>query len=119
METTTYLHSQADELQKQNDRLTELLTRNSKTIANIIDKLSEDEWYSDSIEKEEILSDLCEIVDFQPVKEIYFRGTIAVEGRAEIPLGEEFDLNDMEFSVDVHNINAMVDEYYLNEIEES
>ena len=98
------------------------LESQEKQIGNILDNLTTDAWFNPNTEKEEILSDLCDILDYQPKKEIQFEGTIYFSGRIDVPLAdfEDFDLDDMlsELSVDVYNGDIIIDEFHTEDVRE-
>lgn len=104
-------------------RLETQLSISNNQIRNIIDNLSEDGWFNPNYEKEEVLNDLCEILDYEPKKEITFEGTIHFSGRVDVRLSEleDFDLDDMmsELTVDVYNGDVIIDDYSVEDIRES
>ena len=103
-------------------RLEDELSRSNGTIRKIMDNLTEESWFNPNTEKEEILNDLCEILDYQPKKEISFEGTIYFSGRVDIPLSEaeDFDLDDIlsELTVDVYNGDVVIDDYHVEDVRE-
>ena len=103
-------------------RLEDELSRSNGTIGKIIDNLSEDGWFNPNYDKEEILNDLCEILDHEPKKEISFEGTIYVSGRIDVPLSEyeDFDLDAYlsDISVDIYNGDVVIDECHLEDARE-
>lgn len=128
--TETYTETQITELQNTNgilakriESLEEYLTRSQGTIRQIIGNLSEDGWYNPNVDKEDVLRDLCEIVDHQPKKEISFEGTIRFSGRIDLPLedADSFDLEDYlsDISVDVYNGDVVIDGYELENVYEA
>ena len=110
-------------LAKRIESLEEYLTRSQGTIRQIIGNLSEDGWYNPNVDKEDVLRDLCEIVDHQPKKEISFEGTIRFSGRIDLPLedADSFDLEDYlsDISVDVYNGDVVIDGYELENVYEA
>lgn len=103
-------------------RLEQQLSVSNGQISRIIENLSEESWFNPNTEKEEILSDLCDILDYQPKKEICFEGTIHFSGRVDVPLAEveDFDLDDMlsELTVDVYNGDVCIDDYSVEDVRE-
>ena len=103
-------------------RLEQQLSISNGQISKIIDNLSEDSWFNPNTEKEEILNDLCEILDHQPKKQIQFEGTIYISGRVDVPLAEyeDFDLDEImsELSVDIYNGDVVIDEYHTEDVRE-
>ena len=76
-------------------------------INRIIDNMTEEYWYNPNTDTETILNDLCEILDFNPVKTIEFTANITLNGSIEIPLSDyqDIDLNDYVFE------NLSIDTY--------
>ena len=76
-------------------------------INRILDNMTEDYWYNPNTDTETILNDLCEILQFNPVKTIEFTANITLNGTIEIPLS---DYQDMELSDYVFE-NLSIDSY--------
>ena len=123
---TTYPTLKVNELEWKLERIKRLeqqLSFSNSQISRIIENLSEDGWFNPNYEKEEVLNDLCEILDYEPKKEICFEGTIHFSGRVDVKLSEleDFDLDDMlsELSVDVYNGDVVIDDYSVEDVRES
>ena len=88
-------------------------------INRITDCLTEDNWFGDC-EKEEVLTELCDIIGHEAKKEVYFEATVTVRGRVDVPLGEDYDLHDAlsDISVDINNGDVVIDDYDLENAEE-
>ena len=71
-------------------------------INRIIDNMTEDYWYNPNTDSETILEDLCEILQFNPVKNIDFTATIRINGSIEIPIADAVD-----FDLDTHVFEAL------------
>ena len=103
-------------------RLEDELSRSNGTIRKIMDNLTEESWFNPNTEKEEILNDLCDILDYQPKKEVQFEGTIYISGRVDVPLSEyeDFDLDEImsELSVDIYNGDVVIDEFHTEDVRE-
>ena len=103
-------------------RLEQQLSISNGQISRIIENLSEDSWFNPNTEKEEILNDLCEILDYEPKKEISFEGTVYFSGRVDVKLSEleDFDLDDMlsELSLDIYNGDVVIDEFHAEDVRE-
>ena len=88
----------------------------------IIDNMTEDYWYNPNTRAETILSDLCEILNHEPKKEITFSARIIFNGRIDVPLAdaEDFDLSEVlaEAYVDINNGDVVIDDYELYDAEE-
>ena len=104
-------------------RLEDELSRSNGTIRKIMDNLTEESWFNPNTEKEEILNDLCAILDYEPKKEVQFEGTIYFSGRIDVPLAEyeDFDIDDYvnDITVDCYNGNVVIDEYHTEDVRES
>ena len=104
-------------------RLEDELSRSNGTIRKIMDNLTEESWFNPNTEKEEILNDLCTILDYEPKKEVRFEGTIYFSGRVDVPLAEyeDFDLDEYvnDITVDCYNGDVVIDEYHTEDIRES
>ena len=91
-------------------------------VNQIIDNLTEDYWYSDSTDKDEVLSELCDIIGHNPTKEICFTATIRFNGRIDVPLSDvgEFSISDAlsDAYVDVNNGDIVIDDYDIEEVSE-
>lgn len=121
----TYPTIKVNDLEWKLERIKNLETQlsiSNNQIRQIIDNLSEDGWFNPNYEKEEVLNDLCEILDHEPKKEITFEGTIHFSGRADIRLAdlEDFDLDDIlsELTVDVYNGDVVIDDYHVEDVRE-
>ena len=93
-------------------------------VNRIIDNLTEDYFYSDSYEKEEVLDELCSILDHEPKKEISFTATFTVSGRYDLPMSEasDFDLEAFladTMSIDAYNGDVVIDDWSLESAEEN
>ena len=101
--------------------LEKIITNYSAKLRQIQDALCEDHYYNDFTDKDEVLASLCEILDYEPKKEVYYRAVIEITGRCDVPLGEDVSefLENLEFSTDVYNGDAIVENDSIIEIEES
>lgn len=86
-------------------------------INKIVDNLTEDYWYNPNTDKETILSDICDILNFIPKKTIEFVAKIEFTGSIEIDLSdaEDFNLEEVlgEAYVDINNGDVIIDHYEL------
>ena len=93
-----------------------------KTIAQVLQNLTADGWYSDSTDKEDVLADLCSIFDHEPKQTLNWSATITVEGTTDVPLNEvdgfdlRYFLND-ELSVDIGHGDTIINTHYVNDID--
>jgi hypothetical protein len=87
-------------------------------IIDVVDEINSGNW----TDVDDIANTLCEIIDYNPVKEIEFTATIRFTGRMEIPVGEydEFDINEAlsDAYVDINNGDIVIDGYELEDAEE-
>lgn len=101
--------------------LEQRLAAHEKMVTQIKENLVYAGWYMESVDKDEVLSDLCTIVDHEPVATLRFTTTITVEGSVDVPLSEvddydlRYDLNDSVY-VESHNGNIDIDSYYVEEL---
>jgi len=113
-----YILHKATDLESQLERIKNLedfLSRSQGTIRQIIDKLSVEEWYATGVDKEDVLSELCQILDHEPKKEIRITGTLTFELRYDCPLEEVEDFDARYFAQD----NLTLDTYHGDVIVES
>ena len=109
MELVTSLKSRIDSLEK-------ILDRYSKQLAQIVDNLSADGWYSSTFDKSDILSELCDILEHEAKGEVIISATVQVEVRYDCPLSEleDFDAEDFlrdGLSIDTYNGDSIVEGY--------
>ena len=121
----TYPKIKVNDLEYQLERIKSLedyLSRSQNTIRLIMDELTEESWFNPNTTKEEVLTELCNILDHEPKKEVQFEGQIYFSGRVDVPLAEyeEFDLDDYvnDITVDCYNGNVIIDEYHTESVSE-
>ena len=102
----TELQNEKSALQNRITNLEDYLTRSQGTISKILDKLTVQEWYNPNTDKEEILSELCEILDHEPKQEIRITGTMTFELRYDCPLDEVEDFDARYFAQDTLTLDA-------------
>ena len=129
--TTTYLESQVMELQdiisRQNSALAThqncdyWKSENGRVQGQIIELINN--AYTEDIDATEIVESLCEIIDYEPKKEVEFTATIRFTGRIDVPLIElnSFDLTDAlsDAYVDINNGDIVIDSYDIEEVDEA
>ncbi|NCW88840.1 MAG: hypothetical protein EBV71_08165 [Chitinophagia bacterium] len=86
--------------------LTARLESQEKQIGLILDKMTADEWYSSNVDKSEVLSDLCDILGFEPKQTIRICATVEVEVDYDCPLNEVEDFDAGDFLQDVLTIDT-------------
>lgn len=121
--TNEYLKSQIEMLQnnlKNHQNCDYWKSENGRIQSQIIELINVS--YDSGQDSEDILQALCEIVDYNPVKEIEFTATIKFTGRIEIPRAEEddFDLTAAleDAYVDINHGDIVIDGYELYDAEE-
>ena len=127
--TTTYLETQIAELQdiisRQNSALTThqncdyWKSENGRIGMQLIALI--DDAYENEPGQDAILEAICEIIDYEPKKEISFTATFTVTGRIEVPAGESYDLTDIlsEAYVDINNGDVVIDTCDIYDAEEN
>ena len=79
--------------------------------------------YTEDIDATNIVESLCEIIDYEPKKEVEFTATIRFTGRIDVPLIElnSFDLTDAlsDAYVDINNGDIVIDSYDIEEVDEA
>ena len=103
----------------QRNKINELQSK----VNRIIDNLTEDYWFNPNTDSETILSDICDILDYEPKKEISFTATFTVSGRYDIPMTdvEDFDLEAFladTMSIDAYNGDVVIDDWSLESVDE-
>ena len=89
-----------------NNQLSNRLQAQEKQIGLILNNLTADGWYSDSTDKAEILSDLCDILGHEPKQTVRITGTISFEVDYDIPLEELADFDAHYFLQDTLTLDA-------------
>lgn len=115
----TYKTDKVVDLEYKLDRIKNLekhLDASNSQIRQIITNLSGDGWYASTIDKSEVLRDLCEILGHEAKQEVTIRATVTVDIRYDCPLDEieDFDakyfLQD-ELSIDAFNGDIIVESF--------
>jgi len=102
--------------------LEDWLSRSQGTITKIIDNLTMEGWFNPNTDKDEVLRDLCSILDHTPQQEMSWTVTLTVSGTTLVNLEdvEDFDiryhLND-ELTVDSNDFNSKVDSWDIYDVE--
>lgn len=99
------------------------LEKQETQIGKILNRLTEDFWFGEDYEKNEVLQELCEILEHRPVKTVEFRGTMSFEGTIQVPLesAEDFDLYyhlQDNLQLDTYDVDIDIDTYQVDEAEE-
>jgi hypothetical protein len=118
--TTEFLEQKIKELQESYNIASDMRNLLQAQVNKIIDNLTVDNWYADTTEKSEVLSDLCEILGHEAKQTVRITATVSVEVDYEIPLDEveDFDaryfLND-NLTIDTYNGDATVDSWTVED----
>lgn len=120
--TTEFLQTQINELKKQlavHQNCDYWKAENGRVQGQLIQLI--DQAFENGDEGVSV-TDLCEIIDYNPVKEIEFTATISFTGRIEIPMheAEDFDLEQAleDAYVDINSGNVVIDSYELYDANE-
>lgn len=126
METVTYNFAlqQIEQLQEQlknHQNCDYWKNENGRVQGQIINVINE--YYESETDAVEIVQTLCEIVDYQPKKEIEFTATIRFTGRMDVDAWEysnNFSIEDAlaEAYVDINNGDVIIDGYHIEDAEE-
>jgi hypothetical protein len=79
------------------------------------------EWYDSNYNKEEVLRELAERFNINPVKQVEVQGTVSFTGTINVPLSEieDFDLSNVTIDVDLnsyeYDADLSVDEVTLED----
>lgn len=122
--TTTFLHEQIRMLQntlKNHQNCDYWKSENGRVQSQIIDVI--DELYSGNWNDiEDIAQNLCNIIDYNPTKEISFTATMSFSGTIQVPANEaeDFDLTAAleEAYVDINHGDVIIDSYELYDANE-
>ena len=92
-------------------------------INQIIDNMTEDYWYNPNTEAETILNDLCEILEYTPVKNIDFTASLTIRGSIEMPITDaiDFDLDSYVFenlSIDTQTGTMDIHDFDVDRVDE-
>jgi len=90
----TELEGVLDELRRRDNLISQRIEHQEKKIGQIIDNLTIEGWYSESVDKDEVLRDLCTILDHNPQQEMSWTITLTVSGTTMVNLEEveDFDI---------------------------
>ena len=119
---TTEIEGVLDDMRCRDNLISKRIESQEKQLGQIIDNLSAEGWYSDSVDKEDVLRDLCTILDVNPQQEMSWSATITIEGTTLVNLDEvnDFDiryhLND-ELTIDSNDFDTKVDSWNIYDID--
>jgi molybdopterin/thiamine biosynthesis adenylyltransferase len=111
-----YKATQLEEILNRNNLLEQRIEHQEKQIGQVLNNLTKEGWYSNSIDKSEVLQDLCEIFDHEAKQEIRITAKVNVEIRYDVPLDEIDDFDAHYFlqdnlSIDSYNGDVIVDSF--------
>ena len=89
-------------------RLQDQLVISNGQIGQILDNLTAQGWYNPNVDKEDVLRDLCEILQHEAKQSITITGNLSFEVSYEIPLDEVEDFDARYFLQD----NLTLDSYH-------
>lgn len=115
----TYQTVKVNDLEYRLDRIKRLenqLSMSNSQLGKIIDCLTVEHFYNPNTEKEEVLSELCEILGHEPKQEITITGTMTFQVRYDCPLEEVEDFDARYFlqdnlTLDAFNGDIVVDTF--------
>jgi hypothetical protein len=121
----TYPVIKVSELESRLGRLKSLqdwLSRTQGTVGKIIDNLTMEGWYNPDVDKEDVLRDLCTILDHTPQQEMSWSATVSVSGTTLVNLDEveEFDIRyhlSDNLSIDSNHFETKVDGWDISDID--
>ena len=87
-------------------RLQDQLRISNGQISKVLDNLTAEGWYNPNTDKEDILSELCEILDHEPKQTVRINANVTVEIDYEIPLDEVEDFDAAYFVQDNLSIDS-------------
>lgn len=102
-------------------QLEDWLSRSQNTIRQITDNMTLEGWYSSDVDKEDVLRDLCSILDHTPQAEMSWSVNLTVEGTTLVNLdeAEDFDvryyLND-NLTVECSDWNSKIDSWDIDDV---
>lgn len=116
---TTELEGVLDALRRRDNLISQRIEHQEKQIGQVINNLTVDGWFSDSIDKEEVLRDLCVIFDHEPKQTMNWTVTLTVSGSTEVDITEVSDFDVRYFladnlSVDSNDFSTEVDSWDID-----
>lgn len=123
-ETVTHYLTKADinEMFRKKQYLESFLETANKKISQITDNLTVESWYSETVDKAEVLRDLCTILEHEAKATLNWVALVRVEGSTDVPIEEieDFDLtyllND-ELCVDMYHGDTVINSHYVDDVE--
>ena len=97
------------------------LSSSQKTVGQIINNLTLEGWYNSDVDKEDVLTELCTILDHMPQAEMAWTVNLTLEGTTLVNLEEveDFDiryhLND-NLTVECSDWNTKIDSWDISDV---
>jgi len=97
-------------------RLEKQLTKSNGQIGQILNNLTIEGWYNPNVDKEDVLRDLCEILEHEAKQTVTITATVNVEVSYECPLDEVEDFDAKYFlqdnlTIDSWHGDVMIESY--------
>ena len=117
-----YKATDIEEVLNRINLLEQHLENSNKQLGQIIDNLTTDGWYSETVDKADVLKDICEIVDHTPTQTMNWTITVTVSGTTEVNLDEanDFDIRYHladNLSVDSNDFTTDVDSWDIDYVD--
>ena len=87
-------------------RLQDQLAISNGQIGKILDNLDTNGWYNPNVDKEDILRDLCEILNHEPKQTVRITGNMSFEVEYDIPMEDVEDFDARYFLQDVLTLDS-------------
>lgn len=117
-----YDANQLEEVLRKVNLIEQRIAHQEKQIGQIIDNLTAEGWYSDSVDKEDVLKDLCTILEHNPQQELSWTITVTVSGSTMVNLEDvsDFDIRyhlQDELSIDSNDFDTKVDSFDIYDVD--
>lgn len=117
-----YKATEIEEILNRVNILEQHLEVSNNQLSKIIDNLAMDKWYSDSVDKAEVLRDICEILEFKPTQTLNWTITATISGSTEINIDEvsDFDIRYHladNLSIDSNDFTTEVDSWDVDYVD--
>lgn len=117
-----YKATDIEEVLNRVNLLEQHLENSNKQLSQIIDNLTMDGWYSETVDKADVLKDICEIVEYAPTQTMNWTITVTVSGTTEVNLDEanDFDIRYHladNLSVDSNDFTTDVDSWDIDYVD--
>ena len=106
MYKTTELETVLHDARTRTESIEKQLTKSNGQIGQILGNLNTQGWYNPNVDKEDVLRDLCEILDHEAKQDITITATVQVEVTYACPLDEVEDFDARYFLQDNLTIDS-------------